>query len=606
TASSPPPPQAREILSAAATALNSDETDDNQLPLPAHSVIRLIQCPRCSLPLRTPLRLPCGNTVCKSCLPPIRQRTGITYPANDERKEGFTCYWGGKDTCSGEHCLGDCGTDVLLSKLVDVFEEVLANRGATPDTVDPDAGFSLTWRSSLESTPMNARIGCDLLGGVYDLVKQGRFDYNASDVGYAPEDSVQQGVGQSFGRLREAVRNELDCQVCYSLILDPLTTCCGHTFCRGCVAMVLDHSDLCPLCRRKLNMSSTVRSEPINNRVSELVEALFPAQIGTRREGYTEDATREDKERTIPLFVSSLSFPTMPTFLHIFEPRYRTMIQRVMRSRDKKFGMVMYNRSGRLQQGLGRAQFMQYGTVLLVERFELLPDGRSLVIASGVSRFKVISFEMLDGYHVGRIQRVDDIPISEEERQESLETSTTSELPSPSVDAASTAPERLPTQQLFQIALDFVEKNRREGATWLHQRVLLAYGEAPTDPALFPWWFASVLPLWEDEKYHLLSTTSVRERLKMVVRWVRKSESREWYLSPSTGVFTSFTPFSMSVSISFGSAPSPASDGRHRAQNEESEAYIPQTLVLGIFLALFATQMAINVVQIRRARRREP
>ena len=202
------------------------------------------------------------------------------------------------------------------------------------------------------------------------------------------------------------------------------------------------------------------------------------------------------------------------------------MIHRVMQTRDKKFGMVMYNRSGRLQEGLGRAQFMQYGTVLVVERFELLPDGRSLVIASGVSRFKVISFEMVDGYHVGRIQRVDDIAISEEERLESLETS--SSETEESLSPASSPLESLPTQQLFQIALDFIDKSRREGAAWLHPRVLLAYGEAPTDPAVFPWWFACVLPLWEDEKYQLLATTSVRDRLKKVVRWVRKSESREW------------------------------------------------------------------------------
>lgn len=32
--------------------------------------------------------------------------------------------------------------------------------------------------------------------------------------------------------------------------------------------------------------------------------------------------------------------------------------------------------------------------------------------------------------------------------------------------------------------------------------------------------------------------------------------------------------------------------------------YIPQTLVLGIFLAIFVTQIAINIIQIRRARQR--
>ncbi|OJI86464.1 hypothetical protein ASPTUDRAFT_187849 [Aspergillus tubingensis CBS 134.48] len=506
----------------------------------AHSIIRLIQCPRCSLPLRTPLRLPCGNTICKSCLPPIRPRTGITYPADEERKQGFTCC---ATSCSGEHCLGDCGTDVLLGRVVDVFEEVL-EKGGDGDGAGARfcdvkwEGKRLGGEDEVKGTEMDAgtgtemcvaSIGCgDLLGGVYGLVKQGRVGFG--DVLEVEGDTTfEEGQGQlSFERLKEAVRGELDCQVCYSLILDPLTTSCGHTFCRGCVAMVWYHSDLCPLCRRKLNMASTVRAEPVNRRISDLVEAWFPEQVVSRREGSsTEDgvAATGDGERTIPLFVSSLSFPTMPTFLHIFEPRYRTMIHRVMQTRDKKFGMVMYNRSGRLQEGLGRAQFMQYGTVLVVERFELLPDGRSLVIASGVSRFKVMSFEMVDGYHVGRIQRVDDIAISEEERLESLETSSgTGE----SLSAASTPPESLPTQQLFQIALDFIDKSRREGAAWLHPRVLLAYGEAPTDPAVFPWWFACVLPLWEDEKYKLLATTSVRDRLKMVVRWVRKSESREW------------------------------------------------------------------------------
>ncbi|PYH74456.1 uncharacterized protein BO88DRAFT_400132 [Aspergillus vadensis CBS 113365] len=63
----------------------------------------------------------------------------------------------------------------------------------------------------------------------------------------------------------------------------------------------------------------------------------------------------------------------------------------------------------------------------------------------------------------------------------------------------------------------------------------------------------------------------------------------------------------MSVSISFGSPRPVDPDRRQRVQSQDSGgSYIPQTLVMGIFLAIFATQMAINVVQIRRARRREP
>ncbi|RAK70889.1 putative ATP-dependent protease (CrgA) [Aspergillus fijiensis CBS 313.89] len=585
-------------------------------PVLPHAVIQSIQCARCSKILRSPLRLPCGNSICRSCLPPIYQRTGITYPANEERKHGFLCYWGKADACSGEHCLGDCGADVLLSRLADVFEEALAD-----DRGDGSSGSASTvaWKISRDPPPELTTeceyIGADLLKGVYRLVKEGRFDYDASEVHYSVGDSAADSSTQrSYTKLKNAIRNELDCQVCYSLILDPLTTPCGHTFCRDCVTMVMDHSDLCPVCRRKLNLSLTSRREPSNLRISTILETLFPEQLAVRKDGTSDDddddAAAADGEQTLPLFVNSLSFPTMPTFLHIFEPRYRIMMRRVMETRGKKFGMVMYNRGSRPQPGLGRAEFMQYGTVLMIDRYELLPDGRSLVIATGVSRFKVSSSEVVDGYHVGRVQRVEDMPITEEERLESLETSVTMEAPpAASADPADTPIEVLPTQQLFQLALDFIDEQRRKGVAWLHPRVLMAYGDAPTDPALFPWWLASVYPLWEDDKYSLLSTTSVRDRLKVVARWVKKSRSRECrpglsFLSPSTAVFTSFTPFTMSVSISFGNTRASETSRQEPGQSRDSEMYIPQTLVLGIFLAIFVTQIAINIIQIRRARQR--
>ncbi|PYI30151.1 hypothetical protein BP00DRAFT_437037 [Aspergillus indologenus CBS 114.80] len=555
-----------------------------------------IQCARCSQILRSPLRLPCGNSICRSCLPPIYQRTGITYPANEERKHGFLCYWGKADACTGEHCLGDCGADVLLSRLADVFEEVLADDRGDGSS---QGASTVTWKASRdesqEMTTQCETIGTDLLKGIYCLVKEGRFDYDASE--------------RSYTKLKNAIRNELDCQVCYSLILDPLTTPCGHTFCRDCVTMVMDHSDLCPVCRRKLNMSLTSRREPSNLRISTILETLFPEQLAMRKDGTSDDddAAAADDEQTLPLFVNSLSFPTMPTFLHIFEPRYRIMMRRVMETRGKKFGMVTYNRGSRPQPGLGRSEFMQYGTVLMVDRYELLPDGRSLVIATGVSRFKVSSSEVVDGYHVGRVQRVEDMPITEEERLESLETSVTMEAPpAASADPADTPIEVLPTQQLFQMALDFIDEQRRKGVAWLHPRVLMAYGDAPTDPALFPWWLASVYPLWEDDKYSLLATTSVRDPVPLLIfslvpLFLGPGLS---FLSPSTAVFTSFTPFTMSVSISFGNTRASENSRQEPEPSRDSEMYIPQTLVLGIFLAIFVTQITINIIQIRRARQR--
>ncbi|KAL4871898.1 PUA-like domain-containing protein [Aspergillus spectabilis] len=502
--------------------------------IPPQTVIRLIQCTRCSLPLRTPLRLPCGDTLCRECLPPIRARTGVSYPASEDRKQGFTCHLGGRE-CGADHCLGDCGADVLLTRLVGVYNEALrgGSDGMMAAAIERDAGYTIAWETPSGEVGADAKgvyIGSDALGGVFDLVKRGQLSYNASDIRYEPDLRASAGYTRALDRLRATVRNELDCQVCYSLILDPLTTPCGHTFCRSCLAMAITHSNLCPTCRRKLNMSSSVQSERINKRLSDIIETLLPEEVVSRRVDLPSGIDASGEE-IIPLAVVSLAFPTMPIGLHIFEARYRLMIQRVMESRGRKFGMVLPNRRGRLQRGIGRAPFMQYGTILVVNRYELLPDGRSLIIATGSSRFKVVSWELVDSYHVGKIQRVDDVSISEEEAQESRETMAVVE---PTGSAAERLIDSMSTQQLFQLALDFVLKERRQGAPWLHPRVLLAYGALPTDPALFPWWFATILPNWDEEKYTMLSTTTVRQRLKITARWVKRLESRQWYVCPET------------------------------------------------------------------------
>lgn len=465
----------------------------------------------------------------------MQPRVGITYPAGEGRKYRFKCPWEKEDACVGEHCVADCGVDVLLTRLVEVVEEVLEGNDTGHGDDGGEGSLELSWAdpNDLGDTWKAASLNGGAIRGVYRLIQQGRLDYNAEEVVYERNDDADIFVDSGLlTRLKDAICDELDCQVCYSLISDPLTTPCGHTFCRKCVAMVLNHSDLCPVCRRKLNMPSTIQSEPTNARVAGLMESLFPDQVSARRESLAQDEASLDDQRTIPLFVSSVAFPTMPIFLHIFEPRYRIMIRRVMESREHKFGMVAYNRARRRQGGLGRTQFMQYGTLMLVDRFELLPDGRSLVIATGVSRFKVVKSDMVDGYHVGQVERLDDIPIMEEERNEAAETaaSPTGE----SSESQTQQPlESMSTQQLFDLALDFVRTQHRVGAPWLHPRALMAYGNEPTDPSRFPWWFASILGVSDEEKYGLLSATSVRERLKISMRWVKKLESRGRYVSPS-------------------------------------------------------------------------
>jgi Lon protease-like protein len=270
-------------------------------------------------------------------------------------------------------------------------------------------------------------------------------------------------------------------------------------------------------------MAPGLQLESANKRITYILEGLLTDLLEARKAAMVlEDAS--DEELSMPLFPCTLAFPMMPTFLHIFEPRYRLMVRRCIENGSRKFGMLMYNHHRVFQEVLGDVPYMQYGTALHIDRIEMLPDGRSLIETRGIYRFKVLEGSILDGYCTGRIQRIDDIPIAEEEAIEASETSATAPLPDDPISQIN----RMSTQELLDFALSFIAGARSRSARWLHQRVLDAYGQPPTDPALFPYWFASVLPIAEDEKYQLLPATSVRARLKITAGWIRRLEAARW------------------------------------------------------------------------------
>ena len=494
----------------------------------ARAVVRLLQCQHCSYPLREPMTLPCGASLCRQCLPPLYKRENITYPISEGRSEGFVCPF--KD-CGLEHSMGDCSNDVTLNKLMDVVKTYMAQyRTETSDMpiqLDEILPSQDNEHSLVDVIPRSRVLHGGHLVATYLLADMCELNYD-SEVSYTPlsaetADSIEALDVAVFQNLREVARNELECQVCYAVMLDPLTTSCGHTFCRRCVARVLDHSNLCPICRRRLPLAPGVQGEPTNKRTTFILHGLLSEQVAARVAAVEqEDAI--DMDASMPLFPCTLAFPLMPTFLHIFEPRYRLMIRRCLESGTRKFGIMMYNQQQIPQDTLGRVHFMQYGTLLHIDRVEILPDGRSLIETRGTSRFRVLEASMLDGYIVGRIQRVEDVPIAEEEAAEARETS---REPDPEDDPASQI-ETMSTQRLLETGLDFIESARQKSARWLHQRVLAAYGQPPTDPALFPYWLASVLPIVDDEKYLLLPTTSVRERLKITARWIQRLEAAQW------------------------------------------------------------------------------
>lgn len=496
----------------------------------ARALIRLVQCPQCSKPYTNPVTLPCGNSLCRTCLPQSYRREGVSYPDTPGRRRGFVCPF---LDCSEEHVLADCSIDVTLTKLMEAIAELVlghnTHSGAVQTYVEEVVKQDEVVGPLGGDKPRCWTMPGARLVATYNLAGLGILEYK-TEVTYQDladlSELAQQADEDLLVQLLDTAQKEVDCQVCYSIMLDPVTTACGHTLCRKCLARTLDHSTHCPVCRRVVITPPSLFKYPSNKALVNLLEGLVPELIAARAEAAAADDAIALPDLDTPLFVCTLGFPGCPTFLRVFEPRYRLMIRRAMEG-NRQFGMVTYNRHGVAQGELGNTQFLAYGVMLRIENLQMLADGQSIVETRGLYRFRVKQHGVLDGYTVGRVERVEDVSLQEEER---LEAEDVSQPPAADDDVEGQI-SRMPTRDLLMLGLDFILIMQGRSAPWLHQRILEAYGGPPDDAALFPFWFASILPISEDWKYHLMQTTSVRQRLKITALWIKHMQTQRWYQS---------------------------------------------------------------------------
>jgi len=523
---------------------DAEAAGNRLVPGQVRGIFRLIQCPNCGRPLREPVTLPCGRSICKACLPETHRRTNISYPGTVGRLEGFACPF---PACRRDHAAGDCAVDVTLNKAMTVvhheLEQACADTGFAPETsvtvteTEPGRllhivragrhlGVEVSAPSPVIPVPPSRFLAMYRIARLNLLRYDSDVSFDADlESSFASERDVA-----TIERVKSLVRMEMDCQVCYALFYDPLTTPCGHTFCRHCLGRVADHAPHCPVCRRVLSVHRLWDRDscPPNHLLAEIASAFWSDTVEQRRMAVLAEARHADGR--VPVFVCTLSFPSMPTFLHVFEARYRLMIRRALEG-DRTFGMVLYRRPGSTRD----LEYEDLGTLLRITNVEFLPDGRSLLETMGVSRFRIRSSAHVDGYLVAETECINDISIAEEEELEARETRAGPGQDGLGETGPATAAPTLPchldglaTRELMNFAREFVLRMRALSVDWLATRMLSIYGNCPDDPAVFPWWFASILPLNDHEKYRLLATTSVRERLKICCQWVLNWEERRW------------------------------------------------------------------------------
>jgi uncharacterized protein len=175
----------------------------------------------------------------------------------------------------------------------------------------------------------------------------------------------------------------------------------------------------------------------------------------------------------LPLFpLNTVLFPGMPLPLHVFEERYKEMINWCV-ARKRPFGVALI-RSG-VAEGGPPAELYPIGCTAHIAQVQPLPQGRMFIMAVGHERFRILSLNHDRPYLVGEVEQYPLLP----EARSHLEQ---------------------PAESLYPLVVDYLQVLSRLG------QVELDLSQIPLDHKTLPYLAASLIQLPSGEKQGLLAT----------------------------------------------------------------------------------------------------
>ncbi|KAK2763535.1 hypothetical protein FQN53_007308 [Emmonsiellopsis sp. PD_33] len=493
------------------------------------AIIRCIQCPICFRPMRTPIRLPCNNWLCQKCL--LGPGSAITelsarYPGGVD----VLCPFGGggvvveeAERCGMLHLLDHCAVDISLQRVVDRFEVAFTDFCVSGDGVHDVSilvhvpGTKHSWNTDgIYYAGMIEPEG--RLIGTYRLCEKGVLPYNAGvsfrDVmgGRYDPGPLNRAV---LSCLRRSVAQDVYCGVCYSLLLDPCITSCGHSFCRMCFKQ--RQGNECHMCRGHATRKGTKRWDCSNSKLRDMIELLFPNKL-RERELERKDMLGFGQSR-VPI-IHGLILPLERTRVQVSGVDNQRAALRCVNAGLRDFGVFPK----------GRARFNKYGCLVRVVGVHEDLSGLDL-ICEGISRIKLSGYywRYRSGCFVGILEESENAV--EPTPEENLAESTWKRFCMSNVRINGVEACRLSTTGLLEHAWKFCNPNELGGFPWPdcdYQEVMRRIGPPPATAEGFPDWFAASFAVPHEEQYRLLKTGSVRERLEIVIAWIVKIFIGEW------------------------------------------------------------------------------
>lgn len=194
----------------------------------------------------------------------------------------------------------------------------------------------------------------------------------------------------------------------------------------------------------------------------------------------------------LPLFpLNTVLFPFAQVRLHVFEDRYREMVQSCVQH-DRPFGIVLIRSGGEVGD---QADPYLVGTAVKIVQVETYEDGRMDIQVQGERRFRIREIDESKPYLVGHVEPVDEGEIQESERAQQLLTRAREEF--------EVLIQRLFARQEFSVQVVF-----------------------PSDPVALSFTIANLLPMENLDKQRMLETTDTLERVEDLLPLLEQ-QSRE-------------------------------------------------------------------------------
>ncbi|KAI7865515.1 PUA-like domain-containing protein [Spinellus fusiger] len=332
----------------------------------------------------------------------------------------------------------------------------------------------------------------------------------------------------------------LECHCCSHIVNDPITTHCGHTFCRLCVLQMKVSTGNCLTCSRPLPNYIKLESQAYNYTLESVKYALKTTgslpYYNTMNTSHLSSASWQESD--ITLFAhNNIILPHQASRLAVFTPQQLHQLRRAIVPSSRYNGICL----AVVHKGLPNVA--HYGTLVKVISVEHRQDAIILDII-GLERFKVNSYYSENDLMIANIEVQNDEEYTSQQSRgiycddnEYIQALSAFGFISPTNNTANNIHQQILSMASASHATSLnLSTEGLLGSVWFkNMQSLHGPLPSPKEKSRLCWWVAAVLPSSAAEKYALLCIESQAERLEVLSRSLTQLEN-QWTRCRSSAI----------------------------------------------------------------------